>query len=421
MKRITAVFLFLAILFAHAVQPVSADEPVVKALLFYSPTCGHCHKVITEDLPPLYEAYGGVENVQTLTSVPANDTELELENSYGPGLVLIKGVQLQILYVNVALPIGQSLYTQTGEMYDVPDGVPRLVVGDTALVGSVDIPGQFPVIVETGIQNGGIDWPELDGLDQALADLELIADSETAATETPDEQSESAASETEEFSSTEADAPTQEPAAVPTENAFAVFDASDMTVMERIKRDFAGNLISIAVLIAMLFCVIYVVSQLNRKPYQPEASWKKKVIPILSLIGLVVAGYLSFIETTGTEAVCGPVGDCNTVNQSEYATLFGFLPVAVLGLLGYIAILTAWFINQFTKGLIADIARASIFVFTVFGTMFSIYLTFLEPFVIAATCAWCLTSAVIITVQMLIALEPAKASWKRIRNHLKKA
>ncbi len=47
MKRFLAVFFILAFLLA-GVNPVSADEPVVRAILFYSPSCGHCHKVIRE-------------------------------------------------------------------------------------------------------------------------------------------------------------------------------------------------------------------------------------------------------------------------------------------------------------------------------------------------------------------------------------
>lgn len=44
---------------------------------------------------------------------------------------------------------------------------------------------------------------------------------------------------------------------------------------------------------------------------------------------------------------------------------------------------------------------------TMFGTLFSLYLTYLEPFVIKAVCAWCLTSAVIITLLMLVNTAPA--------------
>ena len=66
------------------------------------------------------------------------------------------------------------------------------------------------------------------------------------------------------------------------------------------------------------------------------------IIPILCLIGFGVAGYLAYVETTQVEAVCGPVGDCNTVQQSEYARLFGILPIGVLGLFGYVAIFISW-------------------------------------------------------------------------------
>ena len=48
------------------------------------------------------------------------------------------------------------------------------------------------------------------------------------------------------------------------------------------------------------------------------------------------------------------------------------------------------------------------------GTLFSIYLTFLEPFVIGAVCAWCLTSAVVMTLLLVVAVrsmtEPRAAS-----------
>ena len=421
MKRLFVLILTFTLLLSTGLLAVSADETVVRALLFYSPTCGHCHKVITQDLPPLYELYGGVDNVQTYTSVPADEEEQEKEDSYGPELVWIRGAQLEVLYVNVAWPIGQDLYTQTGEMYDVPDGVPRLVVGDTALVGSVDIPGQFPGIIELGLQEGGIDWPDLDGLEDALEDLEFV-EVEPPPEETQDTEQNGNPENTE----TAEQSPPSDNAGEnqgdnqgsgdPQESAFDVFDPRELTVMERIQRDLAGNLLSIAVLLGLVAASIQTGFSLRGKSVQPEAVWKRWAIPVLSVIGLGVAGYLSFIETTGTEAVCGPVGDCNTVNQSEYAMLFGFLPVAVLGLLGYIGILTAWAVYMIGRGPLADAARVAVFLMAAFGTLFSIYLTFLEPFVIAATCAWCLTSAVLIAAIMLISREPAKASWARLMN-----
>jgi uncharacterized membrane protein len=49
------------------------------------------------------------------------------------------------------------------------------------------------------------------------------------------------------------------------------------------------------------------------------------------------------------------------------------------------------------------------------GTLFSVYLTFLEPFVLGATCAWCLTSAVLQTLLLWLTADPARASLARLR------
>ncbi|MBM3696276.1 MAG: hypothetical protein FJW79_10140, partial [Actinobacteria bacterium] len=63
----------------------------------------------------------------------------------------------------------------------------------------------------------------------------------------------------------------------------------------------------------------------------------------------------------------------------------------------------------------ADVAAVTLFAGTVAGVLFSAYLTFLEPFVIGATCAWCLASAVIITLLMWLTARPAAGAWRRLR------
>ena len=71
-------------------------------------------------------------------------------------------------------------------------------------------------------------------------------------------------------------------------------------------------------------------------------------------------------------------------------------------------ILLAWSVARFADGRISNQATLALFGMTALGTLFSFYLTFLEPFVIGATCAWCLTSAIVMTVLMLLSLAPAK-------------
>ena len=123
-----------------------------------------------------------------------------------------------------------------------------------------------------------------------------------------------------------------------------------------------------------------------------------------------MAAYLAHVEVREVDAVCGPVGDCNTVQQSAYARLFGVVPIGVLGVLGFAAILVAWGVRRWKTGPAASWAAVALLAMTGLGTLFSIYLTFLEPFVIGATCLWCLSSAVIMTTLYGLAHMPGRAA-----------
>jgi uncharacterized membrane protein len=128
------------------------------------------------------------------------------------------------------------------------------------------------------------------------------------------------------------------------------------------------------------------------------------LIPILSVVGLGIAIYLTFIETTNAKAVCGPVGDCNAVQASPFAKLFGFLPVGLLGAVGYVGILAAWIFGRTGRGSLAQLAPVAIFGMALFGVLFSIYLTYVELFVIHAVCIWCLSSAVIMALVLALSV-----------------
>jgi uncharacterized membrane protein len=104
-------------------------------------------------------------------------------------------------------------------------------------------------------------------------------------------------------------------------------------------------------------------------------------------------------KTQSVQAVCSPVGDCNAVQSGPYARLLGVLPTGVLGAAGYILILAAWAWKWFRAGRLADCASRAIFATAFFGTLFSLYL---KPFVIKAVCVWCLASAVLITLLLLV-------------------
>jgi uncharacterized membrane protein len=81
-----------------------------------------------------------------------------------------------------------------------------------------------------------------------------------------------------------------------------------------------------------------------------------------------------------------------------------------LGLFGYIGILAAWIIQRARLGILTEYAPVALLAMTAFGTIFSMYLTYLEIFVINAVCIWCISSAWIITILMILSL-PTAASW----------
>jgi uncharacterized membrane protein len=128
------------------------------------------------------------------------------------------------------------------------------------------------------------------------------------------------------------------------------------------------------------------------------------LIPALSLIGLGIAAYLSYVEILAAPVLCGPVGDCNAVQSSQYAQLFG-IPIGVIGLLGYTLILVAWVWSHRTAPL-SDQMPLIIFCAALFSVLFSTYLTILEIFVIGAVCIWCLTSALIVSLILCLSVQP---------------
>jgi uncharacterized membrane protein len=192
------------------------------------------------------------------------------------------------------------------------------------------------------------------------------------------------------------------------------FTQSESSVLDRIMRDPVANILAILVLIGMVVTFVWSMMKILRPPPDYVTGPLSNLIPILAFVGIIVAGYLTFIESTGSEAFCGPVGDCNLVQESKYATLFGVIPVGLLGILGYLGILIAWFLARRDLERISTLATLALFGMATFGSLFSIYLTFLEPFVLGATCMWCLTSAILITVILWIAVPQATTAMEQL-------
>jgi uncharacterized membrane protein len=115
---------------------------------------------------------------------------------------------------------------------------------------------------------------------------------------------------------------------------------------------------------------------------------------VLAVLGLAVAGYLTYIHYEDVRPVCGLGGDCEKVQTSEWSELAG-IPVALLGLLAYATILAALFVRR-EEALIVAALTALV------GFGFSAYLTYRELFTIDAICPWCVASAIIMTLLAVV-------------------
>ena len=111
---------------------------------------------------------------------------------------------------------------------------------------------------------------------------------------------------------------------------------------------------------------------------------------VLSVLGIAVAGYLTYVHYAGIEPVCQLSGGCEKVQTSQWADFAG-IPVALLGLIGYVTIFLSLL---FLRGDVRKLVTAAL---SVCGFLFSAYLKYRSIFSIEATCQWCLASALIMT------------------------
>ena len=127
------------------------------------------------------------------------------------------------------------------------------------------------------------------------------------------------------------------------------------------------------------------------------------VIGVLSVIGIGVAGYLTYVHYADVEPICsaGPDGGCAKVQASDQSMLLG-VPVALLGLGAYITLLVCAVIE-------AEWSRMLGALTALIGVGFSAYLTYESVFQIEATCQWCLTSS---TLMVLMA---GLCTWRLLR------
>jgi uncharacterized membrane protein len=276
------------------------------------------------------------------------------------------GSQLEILAIDVSQPAGQELYIAAIERFSIPEarrGVPAMIVGDVVLVGGFEIPEQFPGLVDAALAGGGLGWPDFPGLEETLAGMQPAPGA----------------------------TPTPIPHALPAPEA------------NLLQADPVGFILALIVLLALLAVLPIAWLTFRRSRASAPPRTLLYIFPLLALSGSLVAIYLLSVESSGSLAVCGPIGDCNAVQQSAYARLFGQVPIAALGLLLQLALLVLFVACSALRGAAGRVAALLLLALAIAGVFFSIYLTALELFVIGAVCAWCLTSALIVAGEAWLA------------------
>ncbi len=123
---------------------------------------------------------------------------------------------------------------------------------------------------------------------------------------------------------------------------------------------------------------------------------------ILTIIGLLVSIYMTIYKITSNDSMCIGSGDCKTVNASRYAEVYG-IPVAVLGVAGYSAILVVLLLGK-RPGFLQQNGTLLFFGLSLTGFLFTLYLIFVETVLIKAYCPFCITSQTAMTIIFIISV-----------------
>jgi uncharacterized membrane protein len=286
--------------------PAVGDD-VVRAIYFFSPTCPACR---------------------------------DLQARHLPGITARWGERLDLRKIDVTTPEGRTLFQAAMRSWLVPRerfGVPAVFIGRRHLVGTQEIPGELPKLIEAGLAAGGMDWPPIPGLEAMTPAGEAGSTGEG--------------------------------------------DLAGLLL---------GALVFTAVAAAMGWSAWGLARQDRRSPLPGARSWERRDPWTVGLAGAgaAVAGYLSWVALADAHVLCGPVGACDVVHASRFGTLFG-VPVALLGL--------AFFVGVGVLALLPRPAgvRGPLTAAVWAGAAFSLYLTGAEIFVIGAVCSWCLASALL--------------------------
>lgn len=138
-----------------------------------------------------------------------------------------------------------------------------------------------------------------------------------------------------------------------------------------------------------------------------------KMFTVLSLVGVIVSSYLLYAHFKPDDSTICNIGDylnCDVINKSIYSDILG-IPVALIGAIGYLLLfliaygmLLGFYFRKIHKSLRPKIVLQILTTMVIFAVAFSIWLTYIEFFVLFAACIFCLTQQLIIILLLFIVL-----------------
>src|SRR4030042_2212574 len=127
-----------------------------------------------------------------------------------------------------------------------------------------------------------------------------------------------------------------------------------------------------------------------------------KMIFVLANAGLLVSLYLLWTYVSGSPIVCSSSG-CDAVRASSYSHCLG-IPQPVFGVIFYVLLIILSLLVAIWRHFPENKIKKTILIVALFGFAYSVYLTYLEAFVIHGFCDWCLLSAIISTLIFIISV-----------------
>ena len=125
--------------------------------------------------------------------------------------------------------------------------------------------------------------------------------------------------------------------------------------------------------------------------------WTAILAAIVSLAGVADAAYLTIHHYTAEPVPCSIIEGCEQVLTSPYATI-GDVPLAILGLLAYFTAFSLALLTIFGNRMMWRLFGAQVIIMA----GFSAWLVYVQAALIGAFCQFCLLSALITTILLII-------------------